>query len=102
MLSATVGAGGKAWRRVAHLPQQVARRFGLGKGRLGQLHPQFALDAGKQFHARQAVEAVITLQHMIQSKAIQLLHAWTHLTGKCADDGEQAFRGERCLDLIHS
>ena len=72
-----------------HLAQQVARRFGLGERRLGQADPEFALDAGEQFHPRQAVEAEIALQFMIQAEAVDAVGARPQLARKAADKVEQ-------------
>ena len=58
-----------------HKPQQIARRLGLGEGGLSQPHPQFTLDAHKQFHARQAVQTKIAFQSMIQGQPIHILPA---------------------------
>jgi len=77
----------------AHLAQQVARGFGLGKRRLSQSHPEFALDAGEQFHPRQTVEAKITLKLMVQIETLDAVRARPQLARKTANEVEQL----RCL-----
>ena len=60
--------GGLAPCRGVDLAQQVAQGLDLGQGTFGQGRAEFAFGAMQQFHAGQAVEAVIALEMGIERK----------------------------------